>query len=209
MSRRIIQLSFLLLMMFSMVACVTTPQDPRVKNTNNICSIFFQYPDWYRASRYTAKRWGVPSSVQMAIVHQESGFNSHARPPRRKLLWIIPWTRPSSAYGYSQALKNTWENYKQSVRRRGVHRDAFEDAIDFIGWYAYQAHRRLGIPLWDAFPLYLAYHEGLGGFARRTYLRKPWLIRVAHKVKYRAGTYASQMTHCRGWLDRPLPQGLK
>jgi hypothetical protein len=32
----------------------------------------------------------------MAIIHQESKFDPSARPQRTKLLWVIPWTRPSS-----------------------------------------------------------------------------------------------------------------
>ena len=41
----------------------------------------------------------------MSFVYQESSFKADARPEREKILGFIPWFRPSSAVGYSQALK--------------------------------------------------------------------------------------------------------
>lgn len=175
-----------------LVSCATTPPP---SNVENICRIFQQYPDWYWDAKHTQDKWGIPIPVQMAIIYQESSFNAKARPPRRKLLWVIPWKRPSSAYGYSQALKNTWKDYEKT---NGVSatRSAFDDASDFIGWYSAQACRKLGISPNNAYALYLAYHEGLGGYARHSYLRKPWLIKVSHKVSNRAQIYRSQLSHC-------------
>jgi len=172
--------------------CATPPP----KQVSNVCSIFRQYPACYWAAQDANKRWYVPIAVQMAIIHQESRFNGVAKPPRQRLLWIIPWKRPSSAYGYTQALQQTWKNYKRSAGRSGADRDAFADAVDFIGWYATQAYHKQGIPRNDAYKLYLAYHEGLGGYARKTYLRKRWLIAVARKVKARAGIFQQQLNHC-------------
>ena len=45
--------------------------------------------------------------VLMAFIHQESSFQAKIKPERKKLLGVIPWLRPSSSVGYSQALKNT------------------------------------------------------------------------------------------------------
>ncbi len=42
-------------------ACVT----PHPRNVNNLCSIFHQYPDWYRASKDVERRWHVPVTVQI------------------------------------------------------------------------------------------------------------------------------------------------
>jgi len=154
------------LMVFSFTSCVKSPP----KNVNNACHIFKQYPKWYRETLDVEKRWHVPVSVQMAIIHQESRFNGRAKPKRTRLLWIIPWKRPSSAYGYSQALKSTWDLYEKSEGGFwGSSRDDFGDAADFIGWYAHQAYKRAGIPKNDAYRLYLAYHEGIGGYTRKTY----------------------------------------
>lgn len=175
--------------------CATSPP----KNVENICSIFAEYPDWYEDAKHAEKKWGVPIPVLMSIIYQESSFNGTAKPPRKKLLWIIPWKRPSSAYGYSQALKNTWKDYERHIGRDGS-RSAFDDATDFIGWYSNQVHKKCGIPPTNAYALYLAYHEGLGGYERRTYLKKPWLIRVARKVSKRADTYKRQLQKCEGRL---------
>jgi hypothetical protein len=176
--------------------CVSRPPS----NVNNLCSIFKQYPDWYSDAKTVQRRWHVPIAVQMAIIHQESKFNGKAKPARTKLLWIIPWTRPSTAYGYTQALKGTWEHYKKQRGNYFSSRDDFGDGVDFIGWYANMAHNRAGIRLNDAYSLYLAYHEGVGGFQRKTYLKKKWLIGVAHKVSARAQTYQAQLNRCQSSL---------
>lgn len=179
-------------------ACTTTPPN----NRENICDIFQQYPHWYWATDKVRQRWWVPISVQMAIMHQESRFSATAKPPRTRLLWIIPWKRPSSSYGYTQALKQTWETYQRSSGHTGADRDNFSDAADFIGWYVDQAYRKLRIPKNDTYHLYLAYHEGLGGFQRRTYLGKPWLMGVARKVAVRGKRFYRQLNACRDRLKR-------
>lgn len=172
--------------------CVSVP--PR--DVNNICSVFKQYPKWRTDALDVQRRWYVPVPVQMAIIHQESKFDANAEPPRTKILWVFPWTRPSTAYGYTQALRGTWDLYKQSTGRIWASRSSFSDGVDFIGWYVNQAHRRAGIPRNDAYALYLAYHEGVTGYQRRTYLHKRWLVPVAHKVAARARIYEAQLSRC-------------
>jgi len=173
--------------------CITPP--PR--NVNHICHIFKQYPGWHREAKDVARRWKVPISVQMAIIHQESKFNALAEPPRRKLLGLVPWTRPSSALGYTQALTGTWALYRQKNGAFLASRSRFSDAVDFIGWYANLAHRHNGISRDDAYSLYLAYHEGTGGYQKKAYLKKPWLLHVAHKVATRAAIYKAQLARCK------------
>ncbi|WP_019217106.1 transglycosylase SLT domain-containing protein [Legionella tunisiensis] len=194
-------LKLLTLIAFSLllISCASPP--PR--DVNNICHIFKQYPRWYWDAQDVEHRWRIPISVQMAIIHQESKFDANAKPPRTKLLWIIPWKRPSTAYGYSQALHSTWRLYKRAGDggRYFASRDVFADAVDFIGWYANQANRRAGIPRDDAYRLYLAYHEGIGGYQQRTYLKKPWLVQVARKVKARSYLYQAQLTQCKSSLN--------
>ncbi|GAB4222927.1 MAG: membrane protein [Gammaproteobacteria bacterium] len=179
-----------------LASCAT----PRPDNVADLCKIFQQYPQWYWATQDVQKKWYVPIAVQMAIVHQESRFDGTARPPRTRLLWVIPWLRPTSAYGYSQALKETWEGYRLATGRHGADRDEFADAVDFIGWYGYQAYRTAGVDRRNAYQLYLAYHEGIGGYQRKSYRSKPWLIHVAHKVQRRADIYQRQLTLCRSRL---------
>jgi len=178
--------------------CATgPPSDP-----DNLCSIFRQRTGWYRASRASAERWGVPEAVQLAIIHQESRFVADARPPRGRFLWIFPGSRPSSAYGYGQILDGTWDEYRRSVGRSGASRDDFGDVVDFIGWYGNTAHRRAGIARNDAGALYLAYHEGIGGYSRGSHTEKAWLLPVAWKVDARAGRYQTQYDGCRKSLER-------
>jgi len=174
--------------------------DPRPNNIQNICKIFRQYPEWYWSAQDVQKQWHLPISVLMAIIYQESRFNATARPPREKLLWIIPWFRPTSAYGYSQAVNHTWRHYKRDTGNSGADRDAFSDAADFIGWYTNQAHIRAGISKTNAYSVYLAYHEGIGGYMRGTYRHKTWLINVAKKVQRRAWVYKSQLRRCQASL---------
>lgn len=187
-------LKILILMFFCfiLVGCVSSP--PR--DVNNICNVFREYPKWYADSLDVQRRWRVPVNVQMAIMHQESKFNARARPGRTKLLWVIPWKRPSTAYGYTQALRGTWALYKRSQGGVFASRSDFSDGVDFIGWYANQAYKRAGIPRTNAYALYLAYHEGIGGYQNKTYLRKKWLIPVAHKVSARAQIYQAQLNSC-------------
>lgn len=186
-----------LLLALVLSACVTRPPS----DLNNVCSIFRQYPKWYTQAKDVARRWRVPVPVQMAIIHQESKFDSRAKPPRTKLLKVIPWFRPSTAMGYAQALHGTWKEYKQSNGGFLSSRHSFADGVDFIGWYANLAHRRAGINRADAYALYLAYHEGVGGYQRKTYLNKAWLLPVARKVKARSQLYAMQLNSCKKSLE--------
>ena len=187
----------LLLLCLILAGCVSPPP----ADVNNICHVFRQYPHWYKASLDVERRWRVPVPVQMAIVHQESKFDGTAKPPRTKLLWIIPWSRPSTAYGYAQALNGTWSLYRRSQGSYWASRENFADGVDFIGWYANLANRRAGISRSDPYSLYLAYHEGIGGYLQKTYLRKSWLIPVAHKVSARAQIYRAQLQSCQTSLD--------
>ncbi len=106
--------------------------------------------------------------------------------------------RQSSAYGYSQALDGTWEEYQKDQRRRSAKRDRISDATDFMGWYMTGTYERLGVPVYDARNQYLAYHEGRSGFARQSYQAKPWLIDVADRVASRADLYRAQLLSCGG-----------
>lgn len=187
----------LVLGVISITACVSRPPS----DVNNVCTIFKQYPKWYKDSKDVEKRWKISVPVQMAIIHQESKFDARARPPRAKLLNIIPWKRPSSAYGYTQALHSTWNQYKRSNGWIWSSRDDFGDGVDFIGWYANEANKTARISRLDAYSLYLAYHEGIGGYQRKTYLKKAWLISVARKVKAKSQMYAMQLNSCKNSME--------
>ncbi|MCR8547950.1 lytic transglycosylase [Salipiger sp. P9] len=166
-------------------------------NLDDACSILNQRPQYIRAFRATERKWGVPVHVQMATIYQESKFKSDARTPFRYALGVIPYGRQSSAFGYSQALDGTWEEYLTATGKRGAQRDDIRDATDFMGWYMAGSRDRLGISLRDARNQYLAYHEGRTGFKRGTYNSKAWLLRVADEVGDRAVVYEVQLANCR------------
>ena len=164
------QLRFLgiFLSIFLIQSCVTKPPE----NPDNICLIFKEKRSWYKAVIRSEKRWKIPPYVLMSFVYQESSFQSDARPERKKLLGFIPWFRPSTAVGYSQALNMTWEDYKEETGNSRANRKDFKDSADFIGWYASKGYYQ-GFKKEDARSLYLAYHEGYGGFEKKTYRKKP------------------------------------
>lgn len=194
-----------LLVFCSLAGCATTPP----KNQQNICSIFYEKEDWYEHALSAQKKWGTPIAVQMAIIYQESRFQSDVRPPREWFLGVIPKFRSSSAYGYSQAQDATWEWYIKSTNNSGADRDDFDDAVDFVGWYTNVTQRKLGISKWDAEKQYLAYHEGHGGYSRGTFRTKPWLRKVAKRVGVNAKKYSAQLKGCEtdlksGWSLWPF-----
>lgn len=182
-----------------LAGCATAP--PR--NMDNSCAIFEEYRGWYRATKRVQEKYGLPQHIQLAIVHQESRFDATAKTPRRYLLGFIPWGRVSTAYGYAQVKDETWAWYQRESGNWLASRDNFADAVEFIGWYSDISQRTLGISKWDARQQYLAYHEGHGGFKRKTYLQKPWLMDVARKVEARAARYNAQLKTCREKLEGP------
>lgn len=167
------------------------------RQLDNACSILSERPDYLSAFRAAERRYGVPVHVQMATIYQESKFISDARTPFRYAAGVVPLGRQSSAYGYSQALDGTWEEYLDETGKRAARRDRIRDATDFMGWYMLQTQDRLGVPVTDARNQYLAYHEGRTGFARGSYNAKPWLVRVAGEVGQRSNMYAVQLQSCR------------
>ncbi|MFT4150029.1 MAG: lytic transglycosylase [Paracoccaceae bacterium] len=189
---RLLRASILLLMLASCGGGnFSAPRD-----LENACAIVAERPAYYRAMKATERKWGIPVHVQMATVHQESKFVGNARTPHKFLLGVIPMGRQSSAYGYSQALDSTWEEYQQEEGGRSARRDRIQDATDFMGWYMRGSTERLGISPLDAQSQYLAYHEGRTGFASQSYLAKPWLVDVAARVGSRSEKYRQQLAGC-------------
>jgi hypothetical protein len=199
---RLIKLSLrpllLIAVLISLSACIAT--QPR--DISNVCTMFEERRSWYKAAERTEERWGVPVHVSMAFIHQESAYQARIRPARNRLLWVIPWTRPSSAFGYAQALDTTWSEYRQATGNRLAMRSNFGDAMDFIGWYNRNSHRRNNIPYSDARNLYLAYHEGNTGFARGSYAGNATLLATAQRVQANADRYQAQFAQCERELGK-------
>lgn len=184
------------LVLLGFVAACGSSNNSAPRNLDNACSILDQRPTFERAMKRSERRWGVPVHVQMATIYQESKFIGNARTPLRYALGVIPMGRQSSAYGYSQALDATWDEYRNDTGRRGAKRDDIDDATDFIGWYMTDTRDQLNISLSDARNQYLAYHEGRGGYSRGSYRAKAWLVQVAARVQSRANRYQQQLRGC-------------
>lgn len=167
------------------------------RNLDNACSLLRERPEYVRAFQRVERRHDIPAHVMMAMIHQESKFDSNARTPHRYALGVIPMGRQSSAFGYSQALDGTWEEYRQETGDRGARRTNINDATEFMAWYMKGTTEKLGIPLWDARNQYLAYHDGRAGYARGSYKSKAWLVEVSAKVATRSEMYRGQLADCR------------
>ncbi|MGR3291431.1 MAG: transglycosylase SLT domain-containing protein, partial [Paracoccaceae bacterium] len=183
-------------MLLALVAACGGGNFSAPRNLDNACSIMDQRPTFLKAMQRSQRTWGIPINVQMATIYQESKFVGNARTPYQYALGIIPMGRQSSAYGYSQALDATWDEYRRDTGNRGARRDDIYDAADFIGWYMAESSEELGIAKSDASSQYLAYHEGRTGFARGSYRSKSWLRRIAREVDARADLYGRQLQSC-------------
>lgn len=187
---------FVLFGVLLLASCGGGSKQPPSK-LNDACSIARERPDFIRAFEKTERKWGVPVHVQMATIYQESRYRHDARTPHRYVLGVIPMGRQSSAYGFSQALDGTWDQYQRETGKRRAKRDRIRDASDFIGWYMNKSYERNGIHPTDTRNQYLAYHEGHTGYARGSHNKKSWLLNVASDVDSRAKLYQAQLSNCR------------
>ena len=184
-----------LLILLLISACSSIP-----KNTQNSCEIFEERYLWYKHARASYKKWGAPIYIQLAFIKKESDFNWLAKPPRAKLFKVIPFKRPSSSFGYSQAVEGTWRQYKRETGNKLATRARFKDSVDFIGWYVNKTTTLLKIPKNDAYRQYLAYYKGWGDY--KNYSKDKKAIIYARSVKETASKYRKQLTLCRKNLDK-------
>ena len=189
----IILSSLIILLILS--SCSSIPS-----NTKNSCDIFSERYLWYKHVKNTEKKWGAPIHIQLAFIKKESDFDWLARPKRLKLFKVIPYKRPSSSFGYSQAVKGTWDQYKKETNNRLATRVRFKDSVDFIGWYMNKTEKLLKIPKTDAYRQYIAYHEGWANY--KNYKKNKKVIIFAKKVKDQANKYRKQLTKCQKRLNK-------
>ncbi len=185
----------LISILFILSACSSIP-----KNTQNSCAIFEERYLWYKHSKAAYKKYGAPIHLQLAFIKKESDFNWLAKPPRKKLFKVIPFKRPSSSFGYSQAVKGTWEQYKIETGNKFASRARFKDSVDFIGWYTNKTKSILNISLNDAFKQYIAYHEGWGNY--KNYRNNKKIINLAKKVQNQSNAYKKQLGSCDNSLNK-------
>ena len=185
----------IILFIFFLKGCSSIPS-----NTSNSCSIFNERYLWYKYAKKTEQKWGTPIYIQLAIIKMESDFDWLAKPARQKIFKVIPYKRPSSSFGYSQAVKGTWEQYKKETGNKLATRARFKDSVDFIGWYTSKSETILKISKQDAFKQYLAYHEGWGNF--KHYKKNKKVIGLAKKVEKQSNIYKKQLLSCSNSLNK-------
>ena len=188
------KIKFFILFLLS-VSCSSIPS-----NTSDGCSIFSEKYLWYKFAKKTEKKWGTPIYIQLAIIRMESDFDWLARPERQKIFKIIPYKRPSSSLGYSQAVKGTWKQYKEETGNKLASRVLFKDSVDFIGWYTNKTYQILKISKQDAFKQYIAYHEGWGNY--KHYKKNKKVIGLARKVQKQSKIYKKQLSQCSRKLNK-------
>ena len=191
---KILKINFLFLIILFTSACSSVP-----KNTESSCSIFEERYFWYKHAKKTEKKWGTPVYLQLAIIKMESSFNRFAKPPRQKLFKVVPYKRPSSSFGYSQAVKGTWKQYKEETGNKFATRSRFKDSVDFIGWYTNKTEKILKISKQDPFKQYIAYHEGWGNY--KNYKNNQKVINLAKKVEKQSNIYKNQLQECKNSLS--------
>ena len=187
--------NFLILIFFLFTSCSSIPT-----NTSSSCKIFDERYLWFKYAKKVEENWGTPIYIQLAIIKMESDFDWLAKPPRQKIFKIVPFKRPSSSFGYSQAIKGTWEQYKKETGNKLAIRARFKDSVDFIGWYTNKTETILKISKKDAFKQYLAYHEGWGNF--KYYKKNKKVIGLAKKVEKQSNIYKKQLFKCRNSLNK-------
>jgi len=182
---------------FFLTSCSSVPKYPQ-----NACKIFGENYLWYKSAKKSSDTYGVPIHIILAFVNKESGFNRWAKPKRTKLFKIVPYKRPSSSFGYSQAVKKTWEMYKTESNNPLALRTRFKDSVMFIGWYINKTNKINKIPLNDSYRQYLNYYLGWGNYTKKAYKMDKRAILFAKNVKKQSSIYKSQLRECKKTLDR-------
>ena len=189
-----LKINFVFLIFFLYSGCSSIPN-----NTADGCLIFSERYLWYKHTKKVEQKWGTPIYIQLAIIKMESDFDWLAKPARQKIFKIIPFKRPSSSFGYSQAVKGTWEQYKNETGNKFATRLRFKDSVDFIGWYTNKSESILKISKKNAFKQYLAYHEGWGNY--KNYKNNKKVINLAKRVEKQSNIYKQQLSECKNSLS--------
>ena len=187
----------LFLFIFFLISCSSVPKYP-----SNACKIFEEKYFYLKHTRAASKKWGVPISSILAVINMESGFKRFAKPKRTKIFKIIPYRRPSSSFGFSQAIKSSWELYKKENNKPFSLRSNYKHSTDFVAWFFYKSNQINNIPLNDIKKLYLSYYLGWGNYKNKTYRTDQKAILLAKKVQQQADKYRLQLKKCQKKVNR-------
>ena len=198
MQKKILNKNLFYFFIFLLVAsCSSVPKYPQ-----NACKIFGENYLWYKSAKKSSEKYGAPIHIILAFVNKESGFNRWAKPKRTKLFKIVPYKRPSSSFGYSQAVNKTWELYKSETNNPLALRSRFKDSVMFIGWYIKKTNNINKIPLNDPYRQYLNYYLGWGSYAKKVYKTDKKAIIFAKKVQEQSKIYKKQLKECQKILNK-------
>ena len=180
-----------------LVSCTSVPKYPQ-----NACKIFGEKYSYLKYSRAASKKWNVPISSILAVINKESGFRRFAKPKRTKLFKIIPYRRPSSSLGFSQAVNKTWDLYKEENNKPMALRISFKNSSDFIGWYFWKTNKINKVSLKDTRNMYLNYYLGWGAYKNKAYEQDKKAIIFAKNVEKQAKIYKIQLQECKSILNK-------
>ena len=182
---------------FFLISCSSVPKYPQ-----NACKIFSEKYSYLKYSRASSKKWNVPISSILAVINKESAFKRFAKPKRTKLFKIIPYRRPSSSFGYSQAVNKTWELYKKENNKPIALRISFKNSSDFVGWYFWKTNKINKISFTDTRNMYLNYYLGWGAYKAKAYQQDKKAIIFAKSVEKQAKIYRNQLLECESVLKK-------
>ena len=198
MLKKILNKNFIYFIVFLfLVSCSSVPKYPQ-----NACKIFGEKYFYLKYTRAASEKWGVPISSILAVINKESAFKRFAKPKRTKLFKIIPYRRPSSSFGYSQAVKKTWELYKKENNKPVALRVSFKNSSDFVGWYFWKTNKINKISFTDTRNMYLNYYLGWGAYKAKAYQQDKKAIIFAKSVEKQAKIYRNQLLECESVLKK-------
>ena len=198
MLKKILSRNFIYFIVFIfLVSCSSVPKYPQ-----NACKIFGEKYFYLKYTRAASKKWNVPISSILAVINKESGFKRFAKPKRTKLFKIIPYRRPSSSLGFSQAVNKTWDLYKKENNKPAALRISFKNSSDFIGWYFWKTNKINKVSLNDTRNMYLNYYLGWAAYKNKAYEKDRKAILFAKNVEKQAKIYKNQLRECKSILNK-------
>lgn len=131
-------------------------------------------PHYREAAADASRIYGVHTNTIFAFIKYESSFNEYAA------------ARTSTARGLGQFLEGTWKGFIKEIKKESHPDHALyvkmmadpewgkrnplewrfhpEASIHAVAWYTKQNAQMLGIALDNTYDLYMAHHEGAGGY---------------------------------------------
>ena len=198
MRKKILNRNFIyLIVFFFLVSCSSVPKYPE-----NACKIFGEKYTYLKYSRAASKKWGAPISSILAVINKESGFRRFAKPRRTKLFKVIPYRRPSSSLGFSQAVNKTWDLYKKENDKPVALRISYKHSSDFVGWYFWKTNKINKVSLKDTRNMYLNYYLGWTAYKNKAYEKDRKAIILAKNVEKQAKIYKNQLRECKSILNK-------